>query len=139
MSVKEKEGSLDDFILSLVSGPPQPEKSIHLELVSEDGDINSTFKILIEIFTKMMKYIYGDSRGRVNLDMLGEQEVLNISKYFASFGFQFFVDKFEGNNRKKTSFDTTEEKPIRDGELKAECLKIQTAENLYVIYFDFLK
>ena len=139
MSIKEKEGTLDDFILNLIKYPPQGPKTIHLELIDDEFEASDTFKVLIEIFTKIMKGIYGDSRGRVNLDILGEEEVSNVSKYFASFGFQFFVDKFEGNNKNKTSFGTTEDRPIKDGELKAECLKIQTASNLYVIYFDFLK
>jgi len=139
MSNREKEGSLDDFIHNLISYPPQKERSIHLELISDDFEASDNFKVLIEIFTKMMKGLYGDERGRVNLDVMGPEEVATITKYFASFGFQFFVDKFEGNNKNKTSFGTTEERPIKDGELKAECLKIQTQQALYVIFFDFFK
>ena len=137
--VSTNEGTLDDFIDRLVSAPPQNPNSIKLELLEEETDNATVFNVLIEIFSKSMKYIYGDSSGRVDLDLLGEEELLKMSKYFNSFGFNIYVEKFEGgNNRNKTSFGTTEEKPIKEHELKAHCLKFQTPNNLFVIYFDAL-
>ena len=59
-TVIEKNGSIDDFIESLVSSPPQSPKSLHLRI--ETDDFENTFQILVEIFTKSMKYLYGDSR-----------------------------------------------------------------------------
>jgi len=136
--VNEREGTLDEFIDNLVSVPPQRAKSIHLELLDEGNDSQTIFNILIEIFTKVMKYMYGDRNGRVNLDEMGEAEVEKITKYFNSFGFEFFVEKIEGNNKNKVSFGKNEDKPIKSGDLKAQCLKLQTSNNLYIFYFDFL-
>lgn len=135
--ISESEGTLDDFIDKLVSAPPQNPNSIKLELISEENDVSTVFNILVEIFSKMMKYIYGDRNGRVDLDLLDEEALTKMSKYFNSFGFNLYLEKFEGgNNRNKTSFGVNENKPIKADELKAQCLKIQTPQNLYVFFFD---
>jgi len=135
--ISESEGTLDDFIDKLVSAPPQNPNSIKLELISEENDVSTVFNILVEIFSKMMKYIYGDRNGRVDLDLLDEEALTKMSKYFNSFGFNLYLEKFEGgNNRNKTSFGVNENKPIKADELKAQCLKIQTTQNLYVFFFD---
>lgn len=134
--VSNKEGSLDDFIDTLVSAPPQNPNSISLDIDTDNYE--NLFKVLIEIFTKSMKYVYGDNMGRVNLDELGQSDLDLMSKYFGSFGFKLFVERVEGNNN-KTSYGATENQPVKDSELKAQCLRIQTNNNLYVIYFDFLR
>ena len=41
-TVIEKNGSIDDFIESLVSSPPQSPKSLHLEI--ETNDLKTHFK-----------------------------------------------------------------------------------------------
>ena len=69
-AVIEKNGSIDDFIESLVSSPPQSPKSLRLEI--ETDDFENTFQILVEIFTKSMKYLYGDPSGRVDLDKMNQ-------------------------------------------------------------------
>jgi len=134
-SINEVEGSLDDFIDNLVSSPPKDANSIQLEIHHDDYE--NAFKVLVEIFTKSMKYIYGDAKGVVNLDILTQQDLDFISKYFNSFGYKLFVEKVEGTGD-KTSYGATENKPVKEQELKAQCLRIQTKENLYVIYFDIL-
>lgn len=136
--ISESEGTLDDFIDKLVSSPVQNPKSIKLELLEEETNNDTVFNVLIEIFSKTMKYIYGDRNGRVELDELGEEDLNKMSKYFASFGFQLFVDIIEGQNRHKTSYGKDENTPIKADELKAHCLRLQTQKNLYVIYFDVL-
>ena len=134
-SIKEVEGSLDDFIDNLVSSPPKDANSIRLEI--EHEDYVNAFKVLVEIFTKSMKYVYGDARGVVDLDSLVEGDLDLMSKYFNSFGYILNIEKVEGTGN-KTSYGATENKPVKDGELKAQCLKIQTKDNLYVVYFDIL-
>ncbi len=134
--ISESEGTLDDFIDRLVSAPPQNSKSIQLELLEEENDVPTVFNVLIEIFSKTMRYLYGNSSGRVDLDFLGLEELDKMSKYFNSFGFQLFVEKIDGTN--KSSYGKNEDKPIKAHELKAHCLKLQAPSNLYVIYFDKL-
>ena len=131
-TVIEKNGSIDDFIESLVSSPPQSPKSLHLRI--ETDDFENTFQILVEIFTKSMKYLYGDSRGRVDLDKMNQTILDTMSQYYQSFGFNIYVDKIEGANI--TAYGATEKTPVNENDLKAQCLKIQTKENMYVIYFD---
>ncbi len=131
----EKEGSLDDFIDNLVSAPPQFPNTYRL--INEDTDLDTIFNILVEIFTKVMKYIYSDRTGKVNLDYLDDDAYSIMSNYFNSFGFNIYFDKIEGTN--KISFGTTEDTPIRGDELKAKCLRIKTQQYQYVIYFDVLK
>ena len=131
-AVIEKNGSIDDFIESLVSSPPQSPKSLHLEI--ETNDFENTFQILVEIFTKSMKILYGDSRGRVDLDKMNQTILDTMSQYYQSFGFNIYVDKIEGANI--TSYGATEKTPVNENDLKSQCLKIQTKENMYVIYFD---
>ena len=133
--INEQEGSLDDFIDNLVSAPHQPPNTYRL--INEDADLDTTFNILVEIFTKVMKYVYSDRTGKVNLDNLDESAYSLMSKYFNSFGFNIYLDKIEGTN--KVSFGTTEDSPIRGDELKAKCLRIKTQQYQYVIYFDVLK
>jgi len=138
-SLTEKEGTLDDFIDSLVSAKPQPSKSIKLEVIDTETDTEMVAKILVEIFSKMMKYLFGDRNGVVDLDAMGQEETELVSKYFQSFGFEFFVEKREGYHRNKTSFGDTETRPISSNDLRAQCLKIQTKNNFYLFYWDVLK
>jgi len=133
----EKEGSLDDFIDNLVSAPPQAPNTYRLLNDEEESNLDTIFNILVEIFTKVMKYVYSDRTGKVNLDNLDESAYSLMSKYFNSFGFNIYLDKIEGTN--KVSFGTTEDAPIRGDELKAKCLRIKTQLYQYVIYFDILK
>lgn len=133
----EKEGSLDDFIDNLVSAPPQAPNTYRLLNDEEESNLDTTFNILVEIFTKVMKYVYSDRTGKVNLDNLDESAYSLMSKYFNSFGFNIYLDKIEGTN--KVSFGTTEDSPIRGDELKAKCLRIKTQLYQYVIYFDVIK
>ena len=134
-NIHEKEGSLDDFIDNLVSAPPQAPSTYRL--INEESNLDTVFNILVEIFTKVMKYVYSDQTGKVNLDSLDESAYSLMSKYFNSFGFNIYLDKIEGTN--KVSFGTTEDTPIRGDELKAKCLRIKTQLYQYVIYFDILK
>lgn len=134
-NIHEKEGSLDDFIDNLVSAPPQAPSTYRL--INEESNLDTVFNILVEIFTKVMKYVYSDRTGKVNLDCLDESAYSLMSKYFNSFGFNIYLDKIEGTN--KVSFGTTEDTPIRGDELKAKCLRIKTQLYQYVIYFDILK
>ena len=134
-SIYEKEGSLDDFINNLVSAPSMPPNSYKL-LNENETDLETTFNILVEIFTKIMKYIYSDRTGKVNLDNLDEDAYYTMSKYYNSFGFNLYIEKIEGAN--KISFGTTESSPIKGDELKAQCLRIKTNQYQYVIYFDLM-
>jgi hypothetical protein len=131
-TIIEKNGSIDDFIENLISSPPQSPKSLHLEINIDDYENN--FQVLVEIFTKSMKFLYGDSRGRVDLDKMNQTVLDTMSAYYQSFGYHIYVDKIEGANI--TSYGATEKNPVNENELKAHCLKIQTKENMYVIYFD---
>ena len=131
-TIIEKNGSIDDFIETLISSPPQSPKSLHLEINIDDFE--NTFQVLVEVFTKSMKYLYGDSRGRVDLDKMSQTVLETMSKYYQSFGYNIYVDKIEGANI--TSYGATEKTPVNENDLKAQCLKIQTKENMYVIYCD---
>lgn len=96
-NIHEKEGSLDDFIDNLVSAPPQAPSTYHL--INEESNLDTVFNILVEIFTKVMKYVYSDRTGKVNLDSLDESAYSLMSKYFNSFGFNIYLDKIEGTNK----------------------------------------
>jgi hypothetical protein len=133
-TIIEKNGSIDDFIETLISSPPQSPKSLHLEITIDDFE--NTFQVLVEIFTKSMKYLYGDSRGRVDLDKMSQTVIDTMSQYYRSFGYNIYVDKIEGANI--TSYGATEKTPVNENDLKAHCLKIQTKDNMYVIYFDLM-
>ena len=81
-SIIEKDGSIDDFIENLVCSPPQSPKSLNLQINTEDYE--NMFQVLVEIFTKSMKFLYGDSRGRVDLDKMNQTDLDTMSKYFNS-------------------------------------------------------
>ena len=131
-TIIEKDVSIDDFIENLISSPPQSPKSLHLEIKTEDYE--NMFQVLVEVFTKSMKYLYGDPRGRVDLDKMSQTVLDTMSEYYQSFGYHIYVDKIEGANI--TSYGATEKNPVNENDLKAQCLKIQTKDNMYVIYFD---
>ena len=103
-TIIEKNGSIDDFIETLISSPPQSPKSLRLEITIDDFE--NTFQVLVEIFTKSMKYLYGDSRGRVDLDKMSQTVIDTMSQYYRSFGYNIYVDKIEGANI--TSYGATE-------------------------------
>jgi len=127
----EKEGCLDDFIDSLVSARPQEPRSIQLEIMTEEGNTENAFKILVEIFTKVMRYLYGDSNNVVNLDELEKEDFERVEQYFASFGYSLFVDKV-------TEEEIISASQIKDGDLRGHCLNIKTANSKYTVYFDQL-
>ena len=77
-----------------------------------------------------MKYLYGDSRGRVDLDKMNQTILDTMSQYYQSFGFNIYVDKIEGANI--TSYSATEKTPVNENDLKVT-FNLSTKHNFIVI------
>lgn len=130
------EGTLDDFIDQLVSAPPRPDKSIQLELGEKTEDDKETFKSLIEIFTKVMKYIYGDNQGVVKLESLSDEDLNLVDNYFKSFGIKIYYEVFSNSNQLLKTNNS--EKNFSKFPLKDHCLNLKTSIGTYKIFFDYL-
>jgi hypothetical protein len=136
---KEKEGSIKNFVNKLLNSEPQNPKSIHLEIDSDEQNVESGFKCLIEIFTLMMKYLYGNNSGQVNLSNLTEEEIIVVINYYKSFGYQLYVQINENGKEIYTNYtgqsaDDNKEKDT----LLNHYLNINSKGKIYKIFFDFL-
>ena len=97
--MSKKEGSIKYFVNKLLSSQPQTPKSIQLEIDLEEQNIEGGFKCLVEIFTLMIKSLYSDHTGQVNLSKLTEDDISLVINYFNSFGYQLYVHVSDENGK----------------------------------------
>ena len=96
-NVDYKEGQHSDFIEYLFSSEPKEKGSIQLELPLDSTSKNKyhhIFEQLLMIFVDGLKYFYGNSEGKVNIQELQKKDIDLISTYFESFNFKVHVSIF---------------------------------------------
>lgn len=93
-----KEGDHESFIQYLYSSEPREKGSIQLE--SPPLDLNKniglhTFEQLLMIFVDGLKFFYGDSDNKVNLNDLSFDNIIKINEYFTSINYKINLEVFE--------------------------------------------
>ena len=107
-------------------------QSIQLHL--PDGNNDEIFSILLEIFQNGMMKFHGNE-GKVDMDLITEDDFLNIRKYFWSFGFEIFYKIYDSNDnflKKNKNYKT-------NTELFNKYLTLTTDTLKYEISFDYYK
>ena len=89
--------NIQEIASNIFNKSSQTPQSIQLKLPDSSSckDVNhEIFSILLEIFHHGMVKYHG-KQGRVNMDLVTEDDFLNIRKYFWSFGFEIFYKIFD--------------------------------------------
>mgnify|MGYP001239358405 CR=1 FL=1 len=107
MTTEYKEGDHESFIQYLYSSEPKIIGSIQLESPPLDLGKNiglHTFEQLLMIFVDGLKYFYGDSNNKVNLDDLSFENFEKINQYFRSMNYEIQLEIFETIHEYKFKF-----------------------------------
>lgn len=133
------EVNTDQLIDKIFNDLPMAKKSITLSFV-EDMELVDLFEFLLTVFTQGAKNLYGDSKGKVNLDMCTDTELDIMNKYCESIGFKVIIDKYDPSDAQYIDFNAmyyknikiTQQTVLRELHLTMHCKK-----NIYVLTFDY--
>ena len=127
---------MNDISVQIYKSSPKPLKSIQIEMpevVNKSKPNDEIFMMLLEIFHNGMVKFYSNECNIVNLDTITEDNLLNIRKYFWSFGFDIFYRIYDlQNNLLKQNKNYT-----NPTELNNKYLDLKTDNLRYRITFDY--
>ena len=127
---------MNDISVQIYKSSPKPIKSIQVEMpevVHKSKPNDEIFMMLLEIFHNGMVKFYSNECNIVNLDTITEDNLLNIRKYFWSFGFDIFYRIYDlQNNLLKQNKNY-----INPTELNNKYLDLKTDHLRYRISFDY--
>lgn len=90
METVHRESTLDEMIAEVFTSSPKGVNTIQLQT---DGlELKELFAMMLEIFTKGMKILFGDSEGKVNLENITEEQFIEVKQRFRSFGIEIFYN-----------------------------------------------
>ena len=133
------EVNTNQLIDQIFNQPPMPTHSIRLSFV-EDMNVQDLFEFLLTVFTEGGKKLYGDSEGKINLDMCTDNELNIINDYCKSIGFKFIMDKYDPADAQYIDFNAMYYKNIKITDrtlLKELHLTMHCKKNIYVLTFDY--
>lgn len=87
----------DDFIKYMFDTEPKPKDSIQLECPDIPDDKHThlhIFEQLLMIYVSGLKYLWGDSEGKVDLTKLTEDNICLMKRYFESINYIVNIDVF---------------------------------------------
>ena len=93
-----KEGNHNDFINYLFGQDPKPQGAIVLESPPLEPNKHSglhIFEQLLMIYVDGLKYFYKDTEGKVDVNLLTNEDILKIQEYFQSMNYKVNIDIFE--------------------------------------------
>lgn len=93
---KNEEIDVMDLIDDLIKKPPYDEKSVLIQFQNHI-DVKDLFEILLMMFTNICKIYFSNDGGIVNLDILSNDDLNFVQKYFQSIGFIFAVETHNYN------------------------------------------
>nr|QDY52467.1 hypothetical protein 10_8 [Mimiviridae sp. ChoanoV1] len=138
----EKEIDFDELILTLFNNPPKPPYTFGVSFINKDNNTNlkEIFENLLILFTEGMKILFG-SQGKVNLELLSDDDIKLFNKYMESIGLKLIIDihiKEDGtiydyNRYKYTNLNITTNTKLNEFKLP-----FLTKNIVYIISFDFL-
>lgn len=83
-----RESTLDEMIKEVFSSSPKGVNTIQLQ--TDNLELKELFTMMLEIFTKGMKIMFGDNEGKVNLESISAEQFMEIKQRFRSFGIEIF-------------------------------------------------
>lgn len=91
---KEEETiDINELLNDIIIQQPKDEKSINFQFQNKI-EIRDLFEILLNFFTDICKLYYSDDNHRVDLEILSNEDLDFIRKYFKSIGFNFNIESF---------------------------------------------
>lgn len=127
-----------DLAEKIFSKPPQDSNTIPLEI--EDMDMGDLFEFLLIVFTNGLKYLHGDSNGKVDLSKLSEEQFGKVNQYFNSIGFDSTYVVYPKEAEKMIDFNKLS---YRNAEITIStklddlCFPMKIGDKIYVIGFKF--
>lgn len=124
---------IDEFIENIFQMQPGAPHSVQLQVLADD-DTESIFKFLVEVFTKGMILLYGDSNDKVNLDKVTDADFYLVKQYFNSFGVEIFLER--------TNLQTNETNgimPDKQNDLNNRVINLVSNNIRFTVAFDYLR
>lgn len=88
METVHRESTIDEMIVEIFTSDPKGVNTIQLQT---DGlELKDLFSMMLEIFTKGMKILFGNNEGRVDLESLTIEQFMEVKQRFRSFGIEIF-------------------------------------------------
>lgn len=157
LSDNTSEIEYDEFIKELYSNSPKNPNTVIIDL--DTSDINSLFERLITLFKDGLVYFYGNNDNKIDLNMLDDDKISKINKYFNSFSInvKFKVINYKSleeykefiinPNVKKLHNDKLDNvelndildyKSIMSQKLEDRKFKLIKEDLVYIIWFNFI-
>lgn len=141
-SIDDDTIDIDDLLNNLIKNPPTQEKIVFQ--FQNTVNVKDLFEILLQFFTNICKLYYSDDNGQVDLQILTNDDMNFIRKYFKMIGMDFQVETFNNNtiNQRERQFmyenkydkiEITRETPLDYLYFMLQCQHI-----LYRISFSYL-
>lgn len=139
---QEEEIDIDDLLSNILKNPPSDDKIVFR--FQNTVSVKDLFEILLQFFTDICKLYYGDDNGRVNLQILSNDDLNFVRKYFKMIGMNFEVETFNNNtidqlkrqfmyNNKYDKIEITRQTPLDYLYFMLQCQNV-----LYKISFSYL-
>uniref|UniRef100_A0A6C0HNL7 Uncharacterized protein n=1 Tax=viral metagenome TaxID=1070528 RepID=A0A6C0HNL7_9ZZZZ len=127
------------FITVTASNIPKPPKSIVFSL--DNASIVELFEFLLEFFTDLCKYYYGNASGQVDINSLSQNQLERLNAFMASIGFNIIFTQKQAtfDNCQYYSLNRYDKIPITNQTLLVELLfSIKCGQTLNIIQFSTL-
>lgn len=89
------EADVDLILDSLLQDAPKPPKSVNI--CFEGASIKEVFEFLLDLTTKIFKFLYGDDKGQVNLALLQLNHFQTVQAYIESIGFKIHFERLNAS------------------------------------------
>ena len=124
---------IDEFVRRLLSEEPKGLNKIDMSVNVDGNNVDELFKFFIDLFTRIMKSLYGDSNGRVNLGGLSKEDIMYVRDYFKSFGVGLNVVVMVGGEE---VYKYVESEMIEsDDDLSSRYMDLRSEGRVYRVYF----
>jgi|APSaa5957512535_1039671.scaffolds.fasta_scaffold55220_2 hypothetical protein len=138
----EEEVDINELLSNILKNYPSDETIVFQ--FQNTVSVKDLFEILLQFFTNICKLYYGDENDRVNLQILTNDDLNFIRKYFKMIGMDFNVETFNNNtidnlekqfmyNNQYNKIEITMQTPIEHLYFMLQCQNI-----LYKISFTYL-
>ena len=143
MSEIIEEENPDDFIHYIFGSEPKPRDSIQLECpdIPEGKQVHlHIFEQLLMIYVQGLKYLWGNSEGKVDLTELTHENINLMKQYFMSINYEVKIDIYDLHTYqfKYPDYFKNQDKITKDTMLSDFFYETQGSDTkMYRISFDF--
>jgi len=127
----------DELFTTVIAGDmPKPPKSIIFSL--DNASIVELFEFLLEFFTDLCKFYYGNASGQVDINSLSQNQLERLNAFMASIGFNVIFTQKQATfeNCQYYSVNRYDKIPITDQTLLVELFfSIKCGQTLNIIQF----